>query len=152
MLPITKILLPTDFSEPSYEALKTANELASHFSAELVLIHVVSTTPVIPPSPGQTGFHIPGVIRELEDTAKKSLEGMVKEKLRGEIKTRTMVITGNPSDEIARVAADEDVNLIVIATHGLSGWRRFIFGSVTDKVAKIASCPVLLVSFPPEKD
>lgn len=151
MLPIKKILLPTDFSEPSYEALKTANELASHFSAELILLHVVSTTPVIPAPAGQT-VHLPVVIRELEDTAKKSLEELVREKLHRKIKTHTMVITGNPPDEIARVAADEDVNLIVIATHGLSGWRRFIFGSVTDKVAKLASCPVLLVSSPPEKE
>lgn len=152
MLPIEKILFPTDFSEPSYEALRAANELASHFSAELILIHVVSTTPVIPASPGLTGFHLPNVIREMEDTARKSLEGMVKEKLGGETKSRIMVITGNPPDEIVRLAADEDVNLIVIATHGLSGWRRFIFGSVTDKVAKLSPCPVLLVPASPEQD
>lgn len=152
MLPIQKILFPTDFSEPSYEALKTANELARHFSAELILIHVVSTTPVIPASPGLTGFHLPKVIKEMKDTAQKSLEGMVREKVDGDTKSRTMVITGNPADEIARIAADEDVNLLVIATHGLSGWRRFIFGSVADKVAKLSPCPILLVPSPPEKD
>lgn len=152
MLPIEKILFPTDFSEPSFEALRTANELTRHFSAELILIHVVSTTPVIPASPGLTGFHLPSVIREMEDTASKSLAGMVRERLNGETKSRTMVITGNPPDEIVRVATDEDVNLIVIATHGLSGWRRFIFGSVTDKVAKLSPCPVLLVPSPSEQD
>jgi nucleotide-binding universal stress UspA family protein len=152
MLPIERILFPTDFSEPSYEALGVANELGSHFSAELILIHVVSTTPVIPASPGLTGFHLPKIIREMEDTARKSLEGMVRKEMGGETKSRTMVITGNPSDEIVRVASDEDVNLIVIATHGLSGWRKFISGSVTDKVAKMSPCPVLLFPSPPEKD
>ncbi len=48
MLPITKILWPTDFSEPSYEALKVADEMALHFSAELIITHVVTPIPVIP--------------------------------------------------------------------------------------------------------
>jgi nucleotide-binding universal stress UspA family protein len=151
MLPIEKILFPTDFSEPANKALKTANELASHFSAELILIHVVSTTPLIPASPGLTGYHLPEAIREMEDNARKSLEEMVREKLEGETKSRTMVVGGNPADEIARLAADEEVNLLVIATHGLSGWRKFIFGSVADKVAKFSPCPVLLIPSPPEK-
>ncbi|MGD2127367.1 MAG: universal stress protein [Desulfobacteraceae bacterium] len=151
MLPIVKILFPTDFSEPSYEALKTANELASHFSAELILIHVVSTTPVIPASPGLTGFHLPKVIEEMKGTAQKSLEGMVREKVEGETRSRAMVVTGNPPDEIARVATDEKVDLLVIATHGLSGWRKFIFGSVAEKVAKLSPCPVLLVQSPSEE-
>ncbi|MFH2000649.1 MAG: hypothetical protein ABIK28_13275 [Planctomycetota bacterium] len=54
MLTIEKILFPTDFSEPFCEALRAVNELASHFSSEITLIRVVSTTPFIPASPGLT--------------------------------------------------------------------------------------------------
>ena len=148
MLPITKILCPTDFSDPSYEALKTANELARHFSAELFLVNVVSTSPVIPGSPSLTGFHLPSIIKEMKDAAGKTLEEIAEERLDKEIKLRIMVVAGNPADEIARIASDEGIDLIVIATHGLSGWRKFIFGSVTEKVAKLSATPVLLIQHP----
>ena len=58
MLPITKILWPTDFSEPSYEALKVADEMALHFSAELIITHVVTPIPVIPIHDDPTSFNL----------------------------------------------------------------------------------------------
>jgi nucleotide-binding universal stress UspA family protein len=65
------------------------------------------------------------------------------------LKMRKLVLTGNPGDEIARTAEEEGVDLIVIATHGLTGWRRFISGSVAEKVVRLSSCPVLTIPAPP---
>ena len=152
MLPIKKIFCPTDFSKPSYEALKTANELALHFSAELTLIHVVSPIPTVPGSPAPTGFNFLSYQQEIEASAKKLLEQVTQEKISREIKSRIMVIQGNPADEIVRMAAVGNADMIVIATHGLTGWRKFIFGSIAEKVIRLAPCPVLSIQVSPDEE
>lgn len=145
MLPIKKILCPTDFSEPANAAVITANELALHFSAEIILIHVVSTTPVVPASPALTGVNDLQVLTEMENAAQETIAKDAERLLDNSLESHLMVINGNAADEIVRVAGEEKVDLIVISTHGLGGWRKFFFGSVTEKVAKLASCPVLLI-------
>jgi nucleotide-binding universal stress UspA family protein len=151
MLPITKIICPTDFSDPSYEGLKAANELTEHFSAELILVHVVSPTPTMVGAGAPTGFHIPAVIKEMEDEAAEMLEGIIAEKVAKGIKTRAVVIHGRPAHQIVGKAEEENADIIVIATHGQSGWQRLISGSVTERVVRMAStCPVLAVPAPPE--
>jgi len=152
MLPIKKIFCPTDFSKPSYEALKTANELALHFSAELTLIHVVSPIPTVPASPAPKGFNFLSYQQEIEASAKKLLEQVTQEKISREIKSRIMVIQGNPADEIVRMAAVGNADMIVIATHGLTGWRKFIFGSIAEKVIRLAPCPVLSIQVSPDEE
>jgi nucleotide-binding universal stress UspA family protein len=64
---------------------------------------------------------------------------------------RTRVITGKPSYEIVNLADEESADMIVIATHGESGWQKFLFGSVTEKVIRMASCPVLTIRQPKEE-
>jgi universal stress protein A len=157
MLPIKKILFPTDFSEPSYEALKAADELASHFSAELVLIHVVSpvpmyATPVAPSDPTSSIGLVTSYQQEMEVYAKKSLDQVVQERVSKGIKSKTKVGLGDAADEIVGTAAEAKVDLIVIATHGLTGWRRFMFGSVAEKVVRLAQCPVLTIREPEGKE
>jgi len=146
MLPLTKILCPTDFSEPSYEAVKIAKEWASYYSAELCLLHVVSPAPFIPIAPE---FVTPELVvpeQELESSAKKSLAGIVDTFGLTDLKVRLLVLLGNPAEEIVRTGEEEQVDLIVIATHGRTGLGRLIFGSVAEKVVRLAGCPVLTVS------
>ena len=64
--------------------------------------------------------------------------------------TRDLVTTGEAAPEILRIAQKEHVDLIVIASHGLTGWRRLVFGSVAEKVVRQATCPVLTIMAPPE--
>jgi nucleotide-binding universal stress UspA family protein len=151
MLPLQKILWPTDFSEPSYRALEAANELAAHFSAELILIHVVAPVPVVPASPEPMGFDIPSYQMEMEASAKESLIRVVEERISGDVEHRRMVILGDPANEIVQAAAEQGADIIVTATHGLTGWRRFIFGSVAEKVIRLAPCPVLSIQAPPKE-
>ncbi len=148
MLPITKILCPTDFSQPSYEALEAAKELALHFSAELILMNVVTPIPVVPASPDPTGVDLSGYQLEMVGFAKESMETLLKERIPPEITARHMVFQGNPADEIVHTASQEEVDMIVIATHGLTGWRRFIFGSVAEKVVRLSPRPVLTITAP----
>lgn len=153
MLPIRKIVCPTDFSEPSYEAVKVADELASHFSAELVLVHVVAPVPMYPTpvapeaSPSSAGI-VASYQQEMEVYAKKSLDQVVQQRLTKGIKSRTKVCLGDAANEIVGAAEEEKAGLIVIATHGLTGWKRFMFGSVAEKVVRVAQCPVLTIREP----
>jgi len=128
MLPLKRILCPTDFSEPSYEAVKAANELAVHFAAELTLIHVVSPIPALPTPEAASGFDVLSYEQEMEVYAKTSLEQVMQERVSDEVKVSTMVKLGSAADQIVNTVATEEFDLIVIATHGLTGWRRFVFG------------------------
>ena len=147
MLPFKKILYPTDFSEPSYEALKAANELALHFSAELCLVHVVS--PDVQTSPDLAGSGL--VLQEIEALAEKSLQEVVKQRVPKELHTCQIVVLGEAADEIIRISEETKADIIVIATHGQTGWRRFVFGSVAEKVVRLAPCPVLTIRAPHKK-
>ena len=143
MLPFKKILYPTDFSEASYEALKASNELALHFSAELCLVHVVSpavqTSPEFAPSvlPCRNGR-----------SAEKSLQEVIKQKVSKELQVRQIVVLGGAADQIIPISEEEKVDLIVIATHKQTGWRHMVFGSVAEKVVRLAPCPVLTIRAP----
>jgi nucleotide-binding universal stress UspA family protein len=146
MLPFKKILCPTDFSEPSYEALKAAGELAHHFGSELHIVHVITPVPIIPVGPEPSAFNVSLYEQELEASSKRSLEEVVNQLESKALKTRLIALRGNPADEIVRTANEENVDLIVIATRGRSALDRLIFGSVAQKVVRLAKCPVLTVA------
>lgn len=156
MLPAKKILCPTDFSEHSYEALTAAEELAKELSATLLLVHVVPPVPVsselqtgpsgysAPASAG--GFNITEYIKELKANAEKSLDDIVKNKMKEDIDVETVVLAeGEESDEINKFAEDKDVDLIVISTHGRTGLERLVFGSVAEKIIRHSRKPVLTI-------
>lgn len=150
MLPIKNILCPTDFSEPSFRGIEVAKELSEHFSAKLSLINVV--TPVFPVgAPGvPASYSAEEYYEEMVQFAHRSLDEIEKKQIPAGMKTERFVVRGNAVDEIIKRAEDENVDLIVIATHGWTGWRRMVFGSVTDKLVRLATCPVLTVTEPKE--
>jgi nucleotide-binding universal stress UspA family protein len=151
MLPINKILCPTDFSEASYQSLKNANELAGCLSAEIILLYVVSPLPRIPGSTSPTGFHVPAVLEEIENSAKNQISKLKHNYISSNIKSEGIVVIGDPPDEIVKYASHNKVDLIVMSTHGLSGWKRLVSGSVTEKVVRMADCPVLTIRGKEEK-
>jgi nucleotide-binding universal stress UspA family protein len=152
MLPINKILCPTDFSEPSYEGLKCASELAEHFSAEIILVNVVSSAHLYPSPAGGVPANLSTYLEEMVRYSKKSLEVVVQNKISPNLKVRAVVLEGNPADQVVELAKSEKVSVIVTATHGLTGWRHFIFGSVAERIVRLASCPVLTVPAPQEEE
>jgi nucleotide-binding universal stress UspA family protein len=145
MLPLKKIVCPTDFSEPAYKGLKIAAELAAEFSAELLLVHVVSPLPTMPGGIGPAGFQFPSVLDEIQETARNSLEEIRRDKIAADVRVRTVVKYGSPAHEIVKLAESETADMIVISSHGESGWHRFVFGSVAEKVVRHAECPVLTI-------
>jgi nucleotide-binding universal stress UspA family protein len=150
MLPFKKILCPTDFSEPAFVALKRAEELARHFAAGLIVAHVIPTLPgphSFPDPQAPLNFDVPLFQQELAIQAEQMLKELVSHH---KVECRNLVTTGDPAPEILRVAEQEHIDLIVIASHGLTGWRRLVFGSVAEKVVRQATCPVLTIAVTPE--
>lgn len=151
MFPIRKILCPTDFSEPSLLAIDAAIELAGITDAEIILIHAVSPLPLAPYADTDTEFDKESYLELMLAQGKEAMKRVI-EKIPDSVPVRSLVLSGNPSKEITRTAEDEKVNLIVIATHGLTGWRRFVFGSVAEKVVRLSPCPVMTIPAPEERE
>ena len=153
MLPVKNILCPTDFSDPSYEALKAADELAAHFGATLHIINVVPLVPIVEAPIGveSASFNVASYQQELEGQAQKSLKNLAEQKITRGLTAVTEVLIGNAAGEVIRYAGEKGIDMIVIATHGLSGWRRFISGSTTEQIVRQASCPVLTIRRPGSK-
>jgi universal stress protein A len=146
MLPIRRILHPTYFSEQSAAAFLVASSLARDYTAELVVLHVM-TTPVFAPD----GIAIP-VSTEDPNRVRIQLNGIQPEDPR--VKVRHILVDGNPVDQILKVAKSEAVDLIVMGTHGSSGLARLVMGSVAESVTRKSSCPVLTLRkpFQPQPD
>ncbi len=137
---LKRILVPIDFSEHSKNALKYAVPFAKQFGAEIILVYVVEPT-VYPAdfSFGQFGF--PNVEDEFRSRGEEQLAGLIEKEIRKEVKARKLVLTGKAFIEIIKTAREEEVDLIIIATHGHSGVEHMLFGSTAEKVVRKAPCP-----------
>lgn len=144
MLTIKKILCSTDFSEPSYKGLEYAKELAALFKAELAVAYVLPLLPHQPTDPN-ISFSIPEYERILHKDSEEKLQSIIQQHFPDGPKVQAIIGHGNAAKEIVRIAEEEKSDLIVIATHGLSGWHHFIVGSVAEKVIRTAPCPVFAV-------
>ena len=141
---IRRILVPIDFSEHSKNALKYAVPFAQQFKASIDLIYVVE--PTIYPADfsfGQIGF--PNVEEELRTRGIVELENLITKEIAGRVVSRKTVRTGKPFYEINQYALEENISLIIIATHGHTVMEQILFGSTAEKVVRKAPCPVLVV-------
>jgi len=139
MFPPKKIVCPTDFSEGSFRALAEASELALHFGAEIYLVHVIELLPPMT-EPG-----LPLLQEDLHGEAEERLRKVAEPLTAKGMPTQTAIGDGDAAIEIVRMAQELGADLIVIATHGNTGWRHLAFGSVTEKVVRLATCPVLTI-------
>jgi nucleotide-binding universal stress UspA family protein len=148
MLPPQLIMAPVDFSKHSDEGTKTAIELAALYGSELCLVHVVPAIPKLP-SPAAL-FHEGEYEEELLKDAQKRLDEIVQQVSEGGVTAKGIVGKANDTGgEILRIAEDNHVDLIVISTHGMTGWHKLAFGSVAEKVVRLATCPVLVLRAQP---
>ena len=136
--------MPHRFQRTGLRRVRTAGELAEHFGAELLLLNVVPVLPPLPPDPNYV-FKIPEYERYLHTDAGEHLKKTREELVAKIVKVRTMVGHGSPADEIVLIAKKENADLITISTHGSTGIERLVFGSVAEKVVRLAECPVLTV-------
>jgi nucleotide-binding universal stress UspA family protein len=140
-LPRKTIVVPIDFSEDSFAALETAQEMID----DPAHLHVVHVLPVLVPSD-------PGVIWESVDDPSRAEHAA--EALRTQLADRGLsgvvveIRFGDPGHEIAAYAAEVQAGLIVVSSRGRSTWTRLLIGSVADRVLHLAYCPVLVLKKP----
>ena len=144
MLPPKLILSPIDFSDSAQAALDVAADFAARFAAELLLVHVV---PAIPDLPESVSMLKEGEYdQNLVDAAAKRLSDLAAALAQENVKARTEVGTANDVGmELVRSAEKNHADMIIIATHGMTGWHKIAFGSVAEKVVKEAELPVLVL-------
>ena len=138
---IKRILVPIDFSDCATKALRYAVPLARQHGASLELIHVISS-PVY--GFGEYGpIWTPSIENELPGS-KKALQKLAETEIR-KVPFNVEVRIGAPYLEITQFAQSEQIDLIVIATHGYTGFKHVLLGSVAENVVRFAPCPVLVV-------
>ena len=145
------ILVPHDFSQSANHAAALARDVAKVHGATIALVHVIDLPHqlaggevIVPPETGA-----PIAIKDYAiSSAETHLKDLVARLAKDGVATTCFVRVGNPVDEILRIAKDERVDLIVMGTHGRTGIRHFIAGSVAERVVRAASVPVLTVRHP----
>lgn len=139
---LRKILLPTDFSDYSTAAKSYACELATRFGAELHLLHTLEHHYSLTPEFG-LGFAMPTQLNESKAAAERALQTFLDSSWSASGKTICRVLEGSPKVEIVRYARAENIDLIVISTHGRTGLSQMLIGSVAETVVRTSPCPVL---------
>ena len=144
MAPFKSILVPVDFSKSSQRALETGCELSKTFQIPLTLFHAY----VIPTYPLPEGFVLPSpeAVTEIMDKTQRAMNDMrdLAAKM-GAKNVEAVISEGVAFAEIVRVARERNVDLIVMGTHGRTGLKHALLGSVAEKVVRKAPCPVLTV-------
>jgi len=135
---VNKILVPIDGSKTSYNAIEYASKLAKSSDAHIHLLNVIDTDR-ISSSEDESYYefkleHANDILEEAENIAKRYSVTVTKEISKGKV-----------PDTIVSVASDKEFDLIVMGTRGMSGYKNPMLGHVSEKVAKHAHCPVVLV-------
>jgi nucleotide-binding universal stress UspA family protein len=141
---LRSILVPIDFSRHSKNALKYAVALAERFGASIHLVYVVEPT-IYPADLGFGQVVLPGVEEELRGKGEEELRVLIEREIRGRVKATSTVRTGSPHQEILREAEEQEVGMIVVATHGHTGVEHMLFGSTADRLVRRATVPVLTI-------
>ena len=150
MLKIQKIVCPVDFSNCAQQALNYASELAKQFDAELSVVHAYEDPAAyVTPMP-MSGYVGPGAELLLE--LRKQLEvGLAQTKADVEkrgVRVRSELLEGTPYRVVLDWAKEYGADMIVVGTHGHTGLTHALLGSVTERIVRMAHCPVLTIRTP----
>jgi universal stress protein A len=141
---LRRILVPMDFSDTAKKALQYAVPLATAFDAEIVLVYVVQPYTVS----AELGYLPPEVAvsdQEFANSARKELEQLSNQEIGTRARSQIKVGVGVPWQEIVAAACNTNADLIILSTHGHTGLKHALLGSVAERVVRHAPCPVLVV-------
>jgi nucleotide-binding universal stress UspA family protein len=159
---VQKMLVSIDYSGDSQQALQWAASLAGKYGAELILLHVIPKAVeeiyprgarfVSPTSSfcdgiavGDQPFGKQLIVVDLVDRAQTTLGDYAVQHLEAPVRMQVKIAVGKPAEEILRVAREERVDLILMGTHGRTGMRHLLLGSVAEEVSHHARAPVFTV-------
>lgn len=140
---LERILVPVDFSACSLKALRYAVPFAKQFAARLLLVYVAPDTAYVGGEFGPVEYPVPaGPWRE---ERQKQLAALAEREVGTSAPWDVSVRQGHPAHGIADAARERGVDLIVLSTHGRTGLRHVLMGSIAENVVRYAPCPVLVV-------
>jgi nucleotide-binding universal stress UspA family protein len=143
MVRINRILCPVDFSETSKRAFEYALALAGQLGAELEVIHVLQLPAYTLP---EGGFELtPDFETDLSNRLRRQLDEFTKQPAQPSVKVTSALYEGIPYVEITRAAKKHGADLIVIGTHGRTGFSHLLMGSVAERVVRTSEVPVLSI-------
>lgn len=148
MIDLHRILVPTDFSKFSENALLYGIAFAEKFAAELHLIHVVQDLALFVPDAVTVPPIVVPPMAEMATSVRLALDRLIQEHNLTRLSVKAEVREGSPYFEIVRYAKETNIDLIVMGTHGRGVLAHVLMGSVTEKVVRKAPCPVLTVRHP----
>ena len=149
MLTLKKILCPVDFSDLSLNALRFAVDLADKFQSELHLLHVFEGYDAISLNPELAMSPMPEWLPKLRKLCHEKLAALPSADLAARCPSIVRADRQGPAiHEILDYAAHQKIDLIVLATHGRTGLKHLLMGSVAENVVRSAKCPVLTVRSP----
>ncbi|PCJ49271.1 MAG: hypothetical protein COA73_18825 [Candidatus Hydrogenedentota bacterium] len=137
---IKKVMCPVDFSSLSEEALPAAADICRRFEASLLLFHVVDSRIEYPMLMSNTSMPMEAHLNETSIVLLEKIQASL-----SDIETNIQVVMGVPGKEIIRVADEENIDLVIMPTHGRQGLSHVLLGSTAEKVATQAPCPVLTI-------
>ena len=146
---IKRILFPTDFSEASKPAEKTACDLADQFEAELHVLHILHDLFLLMPQTADAVSVSTELLKKVSNSAEEVIHSVPPTAWSLGRRVVRVVRIGPIYDTIVKYAADNDINLIVVGTHGRTGLKHAVLGSVAERVVQYAPCSVLTVRSDP---
>jgi nucleotide-binding universal stress UspA family protein len=138
------IVVGTDGSEPADEAVRRATDMASREGARLHLVTAYPDPQILRERTTGTGGGAYTII-DLRDVAESLVQRAARDALRKSVEVETHVREGQPAEVIIDVANQEQADLIVVGSRGLTGIKRYLLGSVSSKVSEHAPCSVIIV-------
>ena len=147
MIVLKKILVATDFSEAADAALSYGRAMARAFGARLHVIHVVDDMYLRLGGDAYAAV-LPELQQDVERQARQQLEALLIDNDPRPLPTDLIIREGAAAAEIVKYAKDDDIDLIVVGTHGRSAVAHLLMGSVAERIVRTASCPVLTVRHP----
>jgi universal stress protein A len=144
MIRLQKILVATDFSEHSLVALKYTSALAEAFRADVLVCHVLERPDFLAQLPPVGEGYFPPNLPEIQEKqARIHTEQQLAQT--GLSNARVVIRVGTPYLEVVNTAKEENVDLVIVGTHGRSAIAQLLLGAVAEKVVRLAPCPVLTV-------
>lgn len=140
---LKRILVPTDFSPSADRALDHAIDLARPTKAQIIVLHVAEPVYAATADLYGASAAIATLLDEQIKTGRARLAQLAERLRRRRLRARTLLETGSPYQVIVDVARDVGADMVVMATHGRTGFAHLLLGSVTEKVVRTAACPVL---------
>jgi nucleotide-binding universal stress UspA family protein len=144
MAPYRRIIHATDFSSSALPALRQAVALARRWRARVILLHVMT-----PPSPfvseGLPPSSYDQLLAHARRETKRHLTALLSRVRRKGVQASAVLAEGFPAEEVLRIARRQRADLLVLGTHGRTGLRRALMGSVAERIVRQARCPVLTV-------